>query len=137
MNKSFVLALLIAVTFSLSLTHERPQHPNEWYQHPWDDPVLNEDELLAFDWLLTNDGGILGTLGFGENGVLTKLVTNNENKWKFDATGALCLTRADGTLTTRFAETHRDWYGKWHLSGRFVLATNGWRHYLTQLEEQE
>ena len=130
MKSLLILALFVALAFSIRLSHDHDDHDDS------DTDVsqkLTEDVLFNNLWSFSNDGGYLSyDLGFAPNGVIKNFVANNEKTWKWDTTGHLCFVSADGRVSTRWAEAFTDWFGRWHLQGRFALGTDGWRHYLVQ-----
>jgi len=93
---------------------------------------LTVDALLNSEWKFYNDNGLLGVIGFNENGKITLYDNNNERTWTIDTQGSLVIKRGDGVVSTKFVHAYRDYFGKWHLEGRFLLTNNGWRHYIIQ-----
>lgn len=49
-----------------------------------------------------------------------------------DGSNFLTIKRGDGTPSCIFTHAYRDYFGKWHLEGRFRLIDGGWRHFLVQ-----
>ena len=56
---------------------------------------------------------------------------DNEKYWSFDGK-FLTVHSSTNVPTTKYVKVFVDIFGKFHLEGRFLLADNGWRHYLVE-----
>ena len=95
---------------------------------------LTADELVQSRWKLFNDQKLLGDILFNPDGTIGLYDNDNERYWAL-IDGTLSILNKGKDATCNFVVSFRDYYGKWHLSGRFLLpwAKPGWEHYLVQI----
>ena len=93
--------------------------------------ALHIDDILNETWEYLNDDGFLGWMKFNVDGSISGWTDANHRSWTFDGQ-YFTIFDSQKRLSTKFVHSARDFFGKWHLEGRFMLASNGWTHYLKQ-----
>ena len=97
---------------------------------------LSLDDVVESTWKFYNDAGLLGTMKFERDGTISGYINPNEAYWSFNG-NILHIYSSDDVLSCKFVNTINDYFGKWHLNGRFLLEITdptlaGWEHYLVQ-----
>ena len=98
---------------------------------------LTLSDVVDSTWKFYNDAGYIGTMKFDRDGTMSGYQNPNEAYWSFTGNVLHILTE-DNKVSCKFVNTINDYYGKWHLNGRFLLEdqinenTLGWEHYLVQ-----
>jgi len=78
MKSLLFFLLILALSLSLQINHQRHHHSDGWYKLPWDLPYLTEEELVDTEWkFYAKGGGVVGILNFAENGTITNIDTFN------------------------------------------------------------
>ena len=100
------------------------------------DNELTLENVLDSTWKFYNDAGFLGTMKFERDGTISGYQNPNEVFWSFNG-NVLHIYDSEDVLSCKFVNTINDFFGKWHLSGRFLLEVKnpvhyGWEHYLVQ-----
>lgn len=84
-------------------------------------------------WEFKNDDGHLGYLSLGSDGKINGFDNYNERRWRWDDhKKTLLFIAQNGKVSCTFTSFVVDFYGAWHIEGRFRFNNIGWRHYLIE-----